>query len=520
MIPLKAKIGLILLMACFPLVFSLLYRYLCYLRFVSILMSENTKQHTLKGLFWNAIDRFGNQLITTIVGIIVARVLDPSDFGVVGVLVIFSTVSTAFVDSGLATSLVRAQEIKDKDYSTMFAFNLLVSIFLYLVLFFSAPAIERFNDIPGLAVYARVMFLQLLIHAFGIVQYVKLLKSFSFQATARINVFAILFSGIIVVCLAVTGFGVWALLLQPVLYSLSRTVLLWVWGDWKLDLSFSKESLNRHLSFSLSFMVGSMLSKIFSPMYYSFIGKHFTTSLTGIYYQANKWGETPNLLLSSIVQGTTLATLAPIQHDFPRFLNACRKSVRSLAFVLFPVSFCAILVAEPAFVYFLGEKWRHSILFFQVLCFAGIFISLADMNVNFLNIKGRSRLTLWLEVFKIGLAGMVLWFTYKHGILYIVCGQLGIRLLFFFVSTFLSGRVYGFKIGLQLKDLLPAFFLSVIAFLVGCVPLYLFPQIGDLLIFLLQGLLFFAVYIVCSHLFKNEIWVELFELFKKKISKT
>ena len=483
-------------------------------------MSENTKQHTLKGLFWNAIDRFGNQLVTTIVGVITARVLDPSDFGVVGVLLIFSTISTAFVDSGLATSLVRAQEVKEKDYSTMFVFNLAVSCLLYAVLFVGAPAMERFNEIPGLTVYARVMFLQLIVHALGIVQYVKLLKSFSFQATARINVFAIIFSGIVVVSLAVAGFGVWALLLQPVLYSFSRTVLLWLWGNWRFDLSFSKESLDRHLSFSLSFMVGSMLSKIYSPMYYSFIGKHFSTSQTGIYYQANKWGETPNLLLSSIVQGTTLSTLAPIQHDFPRFLNACRKSIRSLAFVLFPVSICAIAVAEPAFVFFLGHKWHHSVIFFQILCFAGMFISLADMNVNFLNIKGRSKLTLWLEVFKIGLAGLVLWLTYKHGIIYIVYGQLAIRLLFFFVSAFLSGRVYGFHIGLQLQDILPALLLSAMAYLVASGGVYIFSDMGNLPSVLVQGFLFFVVYIGGSHLLRNDIWLEILALIRTKIGRS
>lgn len=482
-------------------------------------MSENTKQHTLKGLFWNAIDRFGNQAVTTVVGIITARVLDPGDFGVVGVLLIFSTISTAFVDSGLATSLVRAPQVKEKDYSTMFVFNLLVSSVLYIILFFAAPAIERFNEIPGLAVYARVMFLQLLIHAFGIVQYVKLLRNFAFKSTARINVFAIIISGAIVISLAVGGFGVWALLLQPVLYSLFRTAFLWYWGNWRLDLSFSKASLDAHLSFSLSFMVGSMLSKIFSPMYYSFIGKHFTTAQTGFYYQANKWGETPNLLLSSIIQGTTLSTLAPIQNDFPRFLNACRKSVRSLAFVLFPVSLCAITVAEPGFIFFLGEKWLDSIIFFQILCFAGIFISLADMNVNFLNIKGRSKLTLWLEVFKIGLAAVVLWLTYTHGVLYIVYGQLGIRLLFFFVSAFLSGRIYGYTALLQLRDIVPALLLSVVAFAAAYCLLLLLPQIGDLVRVFLQGMVFCAVYIAGCHLSKNEIWMELFGLVKKKIGK-
>ena len=147
-------------------------------------MSDNTKNITLNGLFWNALDRFGNQIIVTLVTIITSRILNEEDFGVIGVLMIFSTIATAFVDSGLATSLVRSKKVDELDYSTMFVFNLFVSVFFYLILFFSAPYIEDYYGIPNLALYARVLFLQLLIHAFGIVQYVKILKNFQFNVTA------------------------------------------------------------------------------------------------------------------------------------------------------------------------------------------------------------------------------------------------------------------------------------------------------------------------------------------------
>lgn len=482
-------------------------------------MSENTKQNTLKGLFWNAIDRFGYQLVITLVGIIIARMSPVEDFGLVAVLMIFTTISTALVDSGLATSLVRSPVVDEKDYSTMFVFNLLVSTLVYLLLFFFAPAIERFNNIDNLAFYARIMFLQVVVHSFGIVQYVKLLRNFDFKRTARINVISVICMGTVAVSLAVMGLEIWAILLQPLLYALFRSSLLWFWGNWRISFLFSAPSLRHHLRFSLSFMVGNVLGRSFSQIYYSFIGKHFTEEQTGYYYQANRWGETPNLLISSIIQGTTLSTLAPIQNDYPRFLNACRKTIQTLAFVLFPVSFCAITVAEPAFIVVLTDKWIPSVPYFQWLCFAGIFISLTDLNVNFLNIKGKSNYTLRLELGKFALAALVLWQTYAFGILAIIYGQLAVRLLFYGVNTLVSGRVYGYGLWKQLQDILPPFLASLGAFLAVWGVSHLLADLPLLLLLAIQGMLFVGLYLTVIHLSRNSVWLELLEIGKRKLSK-
>lgn len=482
-------------------------------------MSDNTKNITLNGLFWNALDRFGNQIIVTLVTIITSRILNEEDFGVIGVLMIFSTIATAFVDSGLATSIVRSKKVDELDYSTMFVFNLFVSVFFYLILFFSAPYIEDYYGIPNLALYARVLFLQLLIHAFGIVQYVKILKNFQFNVTARINVLAILFSGIIVVVLALTGFGVWALLLQTVLYTLFRTAMLWYWGNWKLSTQVSMASLKHHSSFSLSFMVANMMGKALSPLYYSFIGKHFTIKETGHYYFGNKWGETPGMMISAIIQGTTLSTLTPIQDDYPRFLNACRKSMSSLAFVLLPVSLLAIAVARPAFSYFTTDKWLPSVEYFQWLCFAGFFISFADMNVNFLNIKGRSKYALGLEVAKFSLAIIALLLTYKQGIIYIVYGQVVVRILIYLATTVMSGRVYGYHFLSQMKDLGSSFLISIFAAVLTYLPLYFQLISHDLLLIICQSLIFVVVYVGINHLIGNAIWLEVLGMLKKKFAK-
>lgn len=482
-------------------------------------MSENTKNITIKGLFWNALDRFGNQAIVTIVGIITARILLPEDFGVVAVLMIFSIIATAFVDSGLATSLVRSKVVEEKDYSTMFVFNLAISVVLYFILFFSAPLIEKYNEIEGLTLYSRVLFLQIIVHSFGIVQYVKILKKFQFQLTARINVLSILFAGILVIAIALLGFGVWALLLQPVFYSLFRTIMLWMWGDWKLNLTFSPDSLKNHFSFSLSFMVSNMLGKVLSPFYSFFIGKHYSLDDTGYYFTGNKWGETPGQTITAIIQGTTLSTLTPIQDDKPRFLNASRKTMSSLAFILVPISFLAICVAIPGFIFFLTDTWIPSVLLFQILCFAGIFTSITDLNVNFLNIKGRSKFFLSLEIIKVTSALLLLYFTIEHGLTTIAVGLLTVRILCYIIAGIMSGKVYGYNLMLQIKDLLPSVIISAIAAAVAYLPLHYNLLQHNLALVIVQSIIFAIIYIGINHIMKNHIWMEILSLLKKKLVK-
>ena len=482
-------------------------------------MSDNTKHLTLKGLFWNAIDRFGNQAIVTLVGIVTARILSVEDFAVVGVLSIFSTIATSFIDSGLGTSLVRTKIVDENDYSSMFVFNLVVSSLLYFILFFAAPFIEDFYHIKGLSLYARILFLQLLIHAFGIVQYVKTLKNMQFHITARVNILSIFLSGAIAVAMAFLGFGAWVLVLQPVLYSVFRTALFWMWGDWQINFNVSKASLKKHMGFSLSFMAANLSGKIISPLYTSVIGKHYNEVQTGYYYQANKWGETPNLLISSVIQGTTLSTLTLLQDDHPRFLNACRKTMSTLSFILFPVSLFAISAAEPGFVWLLTEKYRHAVGYFQLLCFAGLFISLADLNVNFINVKGRSRYALNLEIVKICLACTLLLLTYDRGIMYIIYGQMTVRIVCFILSTWFSRRVYGYDLGLQLRDMMPSFLVGAVAAIICYIPQYFSILNNPFGMLILQGVIFLIIYCGLSHLTRNTIWIDMLQLVKKRFFK-
>jgi len=330
---------------------------------------------------------------------------------------------------------------------------------------------------------------------------------------------AVLFAGIIVVIVALLGYGVWALILQPLLYTLFRTVMLWMWGDWKVNFAFSGASLKKHLSFSLSFMVSNMLGKVLSPFYASFIGKFYTPAQVGYYYQGNKWGETAGQTITAILQGTTLSTLTPIQDDLPRYLNASRKTLSSLAFALMPISFLAIAVAKPGFVFFLTDTWVSSILLFQILCFASIFTSLTDLNANFLNIKGRSKLFLILEITKVSLAIITLFFTYRHGLVMIALGLVAVRIICYIISAVMSGKVYGYNLFMQVKDLLPTTLISIIAAGLAYLPLYFNLIPNYLLLIIVQSLIFVVIYAGANHMIKNDIWLEILGMLKKKLAK-
>ena len=487
-------------------------------------MSDNTKRLTIYGLFWNAIERFGNQFIVLLTTVVTAKIMPVKDFAVLPAILIYSVVATAIVDSGLATSLVRSKNVEERDYSSMFVFNIILSISIYLILFFCAPLIEKYsgNDgsrIDGLATYARVLFIQLIVHSLGIVQYVKLLKAHQFKITARINLLSVILSGTIVIVMTFLGYGLWGLILQQLLYSTFRTLFLWSWGDWKPSLLFDFNSIRAHLKFSISFMVSNVLGKIITPLYAKLVQGRFTGLETGFYDRANKLGETPNMLISSIVQGTTLSTLSGIQDDVPRYLNACRKSMQSMAFALFPVCLLAIIVVEPTFHFLWHKKWDASIILFQWLCFTGLFISLTDLNVNFLNIKGRSKITLYLEILKSVLAIVFFFLTYKEGLLMVVYGQLAVRIICFLVVTFFSAKVYGYNFSKQFSDIISTFILSVIAGVLAYLPLHFQVVSIDLFLVIIQSIIFAVVYLFLCHITKNQIWIEVLTLIRSKIAK-
>lgn len=477
-------------------------------------MSSNIKQATITGLIWNAVDRFGQQFLYVITGIIMARILSPENFGIIGLLTIFSTIGTSLADSGFGTALLREKQVEEIDYSSMFVFNLSISLFIYCILFFSAPYIADFFNIPSLKIYARVIFIAIPIYALGIVQYIKLLRAHNFKLSAKINVTALFLSSICAVGIAVLQFGEWALVFQVVLYPTFRSFLLWTFGNWTLSFVFAYDSFAKYIKFSVNFVVANLLNKLFPQMYFAFLGKIYPINQVGYYVQANKYADIIGLLINSVLQGVALTTLSKIQDEKARFINACRKLTRLLSFLLFPFAVGAICVAKPAVLLILTEKWSPSIPLFQLLCIAGVIVTLSDTNVNFLNIKGKSHLSLRLEFFKVVLAFVVLLLTYPLGLVNIVLGQIAVRLFCYLLLMIVVNKQVGYNFLEQIKDLLPYAVLSILMGMIMLVP-KLFLE-NNLALLITQCLVGFVFYIGSAKVLKSKVLDELIEVTKTK----
>ncbi len=480
-------------------------------------MSSNIKQATISGLIWNAVDRFGQQALFIVTGVILGRILMPENFGLIGLLAIFSTIGTSLVDSGFGTALVREKHVDEIDYSSMFVFNLAISIALYVVLFLCSPLIADFFNQPQLSLYARVVFLAIPINAFGIVQYIKILRSHAFKTNAKISVLSLFLSSCGAIAFALFDYGVWALVFQIVLYPVFRTFLLWYWGTWKVSFQFVGASLKKYMGFSVSFVISNLLNKLFPQMYFAALGRVYSMNQVGYYVQANKYSDIASQLVSSIVQGASLSTLGAIQDEKERYLNACRKVIRLLSFLLFPMAVGAICVARPAIILVLTEKWSPSVELFQLLCVAGVFLTLSDANINFLNIRGKAKLSLKVEVFKIGLAIVGLVFTINYGLVIIIIGQIVVRFICYIVVAFINQRIIQYKMLDQLKDIIPYAALSI---LMGGVMLLPKLFVEDFIILLLvQSVLGFVFYIGIAKVLRSNVLEEILQILRNKILK-
>lgn len=350
-------------------------------------------------LAWTGIDRFGQQLIQFAVGIILARILAPSEYTLIALVMIFITLSNTLVDGGFGYSLVRKKEITEKEISTVFIFNIGVSLFLYLLLFFTAPFIASFYSQPDLTMVARVVFIAILVNAFYLIPSILLVRSLNFKAITTVNVTSVVLSGSIAIIIAINGGKVWALVIQQLAYPFFRILTAMFFVKWMPRFQFSIKILRNFFSYSVSMLGTSILNNIFNYIYILIIGKYFSKTEVGFYYQANKLNETTNFSFQTIL-GSTYNVFVKIQDDTERFKRVFRELIRKSSIVIFPLLFFLIAAADPIINVLLTEKWVDSIKYFQLLSFASLLNPLYTLIISALNARGKSNTTFYLEFLK------------------------------------------------------------------------------------------------------------------------
>ena len=413
------------------------------------------KEKTVKGVVWSSVDRFFSQGIQFIFSILIARLLLPSDYGTVAMLNIFLAISQTFIDSGFGTALIRKIDRTEEDFSTVFYFNIAAALAFYGILWLTAPYIADFYDIPLLKDITRVVALTLVFGSFSGIQSARLSIAIDFRSRAIISITVTLVTGALGLWMAYSGYGVWALVMQSVVSSLLRTILLWAFVRWMPKLVFSWKSFKELFSFGSKLLASGLLDTAYNNIYTLVIGKVFSSSALGVYSRADSLAQYPSSNITSVFQGVTFPVLSSIQNEPERLTSAYKKFIRLSAFVVFPLMIGLSAVADPLIRLVLTDKWEGAIYLLQIICFSMMWYPVHAINLNLLQVEGRSDYFLKLEIIKKIQGVIVLCITIPLGLVTMCYGRVVSSVLCLVYNTYYTKKLIDYGFASQMKDLLP-----------------------------------------------------------------
>lgn len=477
-------------------------------------MAESLKNKTVKGTVWSSLERFSVQGIQFVVMIIMARILTPADYGLVGMLTIFIAVSQSLVDSGFSQALIRKQDRSEIDNSTVFYFNIAVGIVLYAVLFFSAPLISRFYNEPMLVPITRAIGLSVVFNSLVVVQRALLTVRLDFKTQAKASFVGAIISGAIGIAMAYTGFGVWAIVWQQLSNLGVVTVLLWILSRWKPILAYSWASFRELFNFGSKLLASGLLDTIFRNLYLIVIGKFFKASVLGYYTRASQFTTFASSNMTGIIQRVTYPVLSTIQNDDTRLADVYRRLLRMSAFIIFPMMMGLAAVARPMILSLLSEEWLFSAVLIPILCFSQMWYPIHAINLNLLQVKGRSDLFLKLEIIKKILILIVLCVTLPFGLIPMCWGSLFNSIVCLVINTYYTGKLVDLGFFKQMMDLLPILLLSL---LTGVVVYLTVSSIhlNSWILLALGIIVGIAIYTVGAKLLRFEEFDELISIIKR-----
>lgn len=426
-------------------------------------MMNDLRKKTMSGVKWSAIGRFSTQGVGFVIGVILARLLSPADYGIIGMVSIFFAIAGTFIDSGLGSALIRKKDCTDVDYSTAFYFNAVVGLICCIVLLLAAPFVADFFNIPILADIVVVMSINMFISSLSIVQGARLTAAIDFKTQAKISLITTVFSGVVGITMAYNGFGVWSLVWQGVFANILRTVLLVSFTKWYPKWLFSKDSFKYLFNFGSKILTASLLHTIYSNLSTLIIGKYYTAKDLGFYARGESMANLPSTNITSILGSVTYPILSKIQDDDERLINVYRKYIAITSMVIFFGMLLLAALAKPLILALLTEKWLPSVIFLQVFCFALMFDHICQLNLNILYVKGRSDLVLRLEVIKKTISISMLIAAIPFGVLAICLSRVIYTQIAVIINTFYTGKLFALGYLTQLRDFIKYLMFSVIA---------------------------------------------------------
>ena len=473
------------------------------------------KKNVLKGFIWSFLQQFSTQIIAFSVQIIFARILLPSEFGLIGMLTVFIGIGTALFEGGMTSSLIRVSETDTKDYSTVFFFNLGVSILIYYIFFLSAPYIALFYRQPMLINIARIYGLSFIFQALGNVQNTILTKELKFKKQALINFPALLIGSFFGVLIAANGYGVWSLVYSMLITNLLTSIFLWFTSSWKPKFIFDIDKFKLHFHFGYKMTLSSILDTLFTNIYHIIIGRFYSPLLVGYYTRANSLMMLPVGNVSAALNKVVFPLFSKVQDDIHSLRSAYKKIMLVVLFVITPIIVLMALLANEIVEFLFTKKWLPIVPIFRLICFSGILYPLHLYNLIILQVKGRSDLFLKLEVIKKIILLIIILISFFYGFTALLIGYVLASIIALFINTYYAGSMIDYTLKRQILDILPIFYLSIFMGLIVFFINYNLLEYNNILRISISSAFGIMIYLFLAYIFKFQSIFDIKNLIKK-----
>lgn len=477
--------------------------------------NKELKAATVSSLLWKLMERGGNAIIQLIVQIVMARLLAPEQFGALAIMLVFVNIGNVIVQSGLNTALVQAKDVQDRDYSTVFWMCASVSLVIYLAIFLAAPSIAAFYALPYLVWPLRGIGLIVVINAYNSIQVAKVTRDLQFRKIFIATISSVVLSAFCGIAAAVSGLGLWALVIQQLVYQLTNCIVLAFEVDWKPCICFDAARAKEFFEFGWRLLASGLLETVYRSLGNLVIGKQFSSVQLGLVSQGEKYPQAVGSMLDGAIQPVMLSAVAHVQDDLAAVKRLVRRALKTSTYLIFPAMTLFAVVAPNLVPALLGEQWRSSVPFLQIYCFVYALLPIHTTNLQALNGMGRSDLFLKLEIIKksYGLATLLICAFVLKDVKLLVLSYMLTGLISTFVNASPNKKVIGYSYGEQVRDVLPACALSLVsgafAFAVT------FFAKGSLAVVFGQIVIFMVVYLVLSALFRVETFTYILSMMKK-----
>jgi len=474
-----------------------------------------TKRKLITSFIWKFLEKGGSQIIQFVVSIILARMLTPSDYGIIALITVFINLANAFVQSGFGAALIQDKDAGDLEFSTIFYFSIFAAFIFYIILFFAAIPISFFYNTPILVKVIRILGITLLFNSIFCIQSAYISKKLNFKKLFYASTITMILSGAIGIFMAYKGFGIWALVGQNLSYSFLIFFVCFIIVEWKPKLLFSFSKLKKLYSYSWKILASNLIGTFCNNLQSLIIGKSYNTTKLGLYNRGQNFPQIISNTLDNSIQTVLFPTFSSRNDDLAYIKDKMRKSISLSAYILLPCIFGMAAVAKPMVYTLLSEKWKDCIIFLQIACIGYAFLPIQTANLTAINAVGRSDIFMKLEIIKRSLTILMLIACVPFGIYALCIGQAGCNILFSFINAFPNKKLLNYHYHEQLEDLLPSLIMSLLM----ATTIFVFNKIiifSSLLQLMTDIVVGIFIYIILSVVLRNKSFSYLFETINKK----